>query len=147
MINAYTAADFRQADEIAMTHYGIPGAVLMENAGRGACEVLLKRYPEANDFLILCGPGNNGGDGFVIARHLALNGRRVFIITSAAPETYRSDAAVNCNSAFKLGLRIRTSSDMSDDEIKQAVCDSSVVIDALLGTGTTGAPRGEVLRL
>jgi Uncharacterized conserved protein len=81
MQNAYTAADFRQADETAMTRYGIPGVVLMENAGRGACEVLLKRYPEANDFLILCGPGNNGGDGFVIARHLALNGRRVFIIT------------------------------------------------------------------
>lgn len=147
MIHAYTAADFRQADEIAMTRYGIPGVVLMENTGRGACEVLLKRYPEANDFLILCGPGNNGGDGFVIARHLALNGRRVSIITSAAQETYRSDAAVNCNSASKLGLRIRTSSDMSDDEIKQVVCDSSVVIDALLGTGTTGTPRGEVLRL
>lgn len=147
MMNAYTAADFRKADEIAMTHYGIPGAVLMENAGRGACEEILRRYPEGNDFLILCGPGNNGGDGFVIARHLAVNGRRVAIVTSTVPNAYRADAAINLKSASKLGIRIAAASNMSDSEIEEAVSGSSIVIDALLGTGTTGAPRGEVLRL
>ena len=63
-------ADVRDLDRRAVEEYGLPGVVLMENAGRGAAEVLAGLNPDKQSVVILCGPGNNGGDGFVIARHL-----------------------------------------------------------------------------
>jgi NAD(P)H-hydrate epimerase len=62
--------EVRELDRRAIEEYGIPGVVLMENAGRGAAELLMRLNPERKPVVILCGPGNNGGDGFVIARHL-----------------------------------------------------------------------------
>src|SRR5205823_3187916 len=65
-----TRAQVRELDRRAIHEYGVPGVVLMENAGRGAAELLVRLNPERQRVLILCGPGNNGGDGFVMARHL-----------------------------------------------------------------------------
>ncbi len=65
-----TRAQVRELDRRAMDEYGIPGIVLMENAGRGCAELLMRLNPEKKRTLILCGPGNNGGDGFVMARPL-----------------------------------------------------------------------------
>src|SRR5262249_43224950 len=64
----------RELDHRASREFGVPGIVLMENAGRGCAELLMRLNPEKKPVAILCGPGNNGGDGFVIARHLDNHG-------------------------------------------------------------------------
>ena len=136
----------READKTASDDLGIPGVVLMENAGRGAAEVMLRKYPEAKNFLILCGPGNNGGDGFVAARHLALAGRAPSIVAAIEVEEYKNDAAFAAVAAKKSG-GVSCSKYMTDSELRSLVNSSDVVVDALLGTGSSGAPRGEVRRL
>ena len=146
----YKSAIVREADRIVTEELGIPGIVLMENAGCGAAEVLLKKYPEAQNFLILCGPGNNGGDGFVAARHLAIAGRSSTIIATIAVDEYRNDAGIAAKAYAAMASpesRILYSKDLTDDELLSIVRSSDVVVDALLGTGSSGVPRGEVLRL
>src|SRR5471030_610388 len=77
-----TAAQMRDADRRTIEEVGLPGAVLMENAGAAVARVLRERYPEARRPLVLCGRGNNGGDGFVIARHLLDLSPSVFLLGS-----------------------------------------------------------------
>ena len=143
----YASHYVREADRIASDELGIPGFILMENAGRGAAEVLLQKYPDAKSFLILCGPGNNGGDGFVVARHLSLAGLTPTVIVTLEIEEYKKDAAFAAVSANKCGLGVLLSKHISDSEISALIESSDVVVDALLGTGSAGAPRGEVKRL
>ena len=146
----YDSSCVREADKIASNELGIPGVVLMENAGRGAAEVLLRKYPEAKIFLILCGPGNNGGDGFVAARHLALAERTPTVVTTIEIEEYKKaakDSAFAAMSTQKSGLDIVCSKNLTDSELSSLISSSDVVVDALLGTGAGGAPRGEIRRL
>src|SRR5437588_674451 len=86
-----TRAQVRELDRRAIEEYGVPGVVLMENAGRGAAEVLMRLNPVRKPILIYCGPGNNGGDGFVIARHLDIHGWPVWLVRHAT--AWRGDAA------------------------------------------------------
>jgi NAD(P)H-hydrate epimerase len=72
-------AEVRELDSRASSEFGVPSIVLMENAGRGAAELLMRLNPNHEPVTVLCGPGNNGGDGFVIARHLDNHGRPVHI--------------------------------------------------------------------
>ncbi len=69
-----TRDEVRELDRRAIDEFGVPGIVLMENAGRGCAELLMRLNPDKKPVVILCGPGNNGGDGFVIARHLDNHG-------------------------------------------------------------------------
>src|SRR5881296_3138168 len=88
-----TRAAVRELDRRAIEELGVPGVVLMENAGRGAAEVMLAlgvRGPVA----VCCGKGNNGGDGFVIARHLDNHGVDVRVLLFCPPEDLTGDAAV-----------------------------------------------------
>lgn len=86
--------EVRELDRRAIHEYGVPGVVLMENAGRGAAELLMRLNPDRKLVVIMCGPGNNGGDGFVIARHLEIKGYPVSVWLFApgddAPPGYRS---------------------------------------------------------
>src|SRR5947207_10947683 len=92
-----TRAQVREIDRRAIEEFGIPGIVLMENAGRGAAERILAEFggARAGMHLILCGGGNNGGDGFVIARHLSNAGVDVQILLAADPARLPADAATN----------------------------------------------------
>ncbi len=85
----------RELDRRAIDGFGVPGLVLMENAGRGCAELLVRLNPERRPTVVLCGPGNNGGDGFVIARHLDNHGWPVCVIFVADRVPTRGDAAVN----------------------------------------------------
>jgi NAD(P)H-hydrate epimerase len=142
----YGSEAVRIADKKAAEELGVPGEVLMENAGRAAAEIIAARYPGAGQFLVLCGPGNNGGDGFVAARHLDIMGRRAEIISVRAVSEYAGEARFAAIAAERCGLKISRSRDMSDAEISDALA-VSVVVDALLGVGASGEPRGEVKRL
>src|SRR3954469_20645072 len=99
-----TRAQLRELDRRAIEEYGVPGVVLMENAGRGAAEVLMRLNPERGEVVVLCGKGNNGGDGFVIARHLDLQGWPVSVGFEGDPDALTGDAAINYHILKKAGL-------------------------------------------
>jgi NAD(P)H-hydrate epimerase len=91
----------RELDRRAIEEFGVPGIVLMENAGRGCAELLMRLNPERLPTVILCGPGNNGGDGFVIARHLDNVKWPVFAWVAGARDRIAGDALVNYLAADK----------------------------------------------
>lgn len=131
---AYRGNTVRRMDALCIEQLGIPARQLMELAGRGAAEAVARRWP-TGEIAVLCGPGNNGGDGFVIARWLALWGRAVRLWSPRTPD---SDAA-RANRALceRMGLPMLG--------LDAAVAGAAVLIDALLGTGQRAAPQGAAL--
>jgi len=142
---ALTREQVRTLDRIAIEEYGIPGAVLMENAGAGAARLLLERAaaPAAElRVAILAGPGNNGGDGYVMARHLANAGCAVELYSTATREGLDGDAALNRRIVDRMGLVVRevlTAHQLADS--RPAWRRAHVLVDALLGTGFQGQVR------
>lgn len=129
-----TAQAMRRLDSRAI-EAGMPGAVLMENAGRAVYQELIRRHPlGGRPYHIYCGTGNNGGDGFVVARLLRLAGADVAVTIAGDPARIAGDARLHHALMAATGV---------------AVCDShagdAILVDALLGTGAVGAPRGAVL--
>ncbi|WP_198470924.1 NAD(P)H-hydrate dehydratase [Acetomicrobium sp. S15 = DSM 107314] len=147
MIGLYSAEAARACDEQAASLLGFSGAVMMENAGRNATDALLEEFPGIDEVCIFAGPGNNGGDGFVIARHLLVRGIRSTVILAFPEERSKGDAALNLAIARRCGIPILSSREMSDEAISEIVSRSDLVVDALLGTGSSGPPRGEIGRL
>ncbi len=88
-----TAAEMREIDRITTEKYGVPSPTLMENAGTGVAQFILERYPQAGRITVVCGKGNNGGDGFVVARKLHDAGRVVELILLGSAEELKGDAA------------------------------------------------------
>lgn len=138
-----SAAQAREFDRRALAEYGLTGPVLMENAGRGTVEILLRRGL-VGPFVLCCGGGNNGGDGYVIARHLAGRGFAVRILAATAPARLSGDAALNAGICTAMGLPLEA----LPPDLPAAVAwfaerltGAGVAIDALLGTGAIGPPR------
>ena len=88
-----TAAEMRQTDQVTSERFGVPSLTLMENAGTAVAEFVLSRYPSAKQIGVICGKGNNGGDGFVAARKLWEAGKVVHLLLLADPSDLRGDAA------------------------------------------------------
>lgn len=148
----------RRVDAIAMERYGISGLVLMENAGRGAVEALLavgsgpeERAPRLTGesagqgspaVAVLCGKGNNAGDGFVIARHLEIRGVGVRVMLLAPPSELAGDALANYAILQRCGVSIV---DVSRGDAAALLDEHAVgarwLVDAVLGTGATSEPR------
>lgn len=130
----------RRIDEAARERFGIPALVLMENAGSAvAAEVLGRR--RAGAVVVICGKGNNGGDGFVCARHLLSAGiiPRVFLLSGF--RGVKNEAAVNLRALRRLGCPV-TPLITGVVPLKKALRISGLVVDALLGTGGRGAVTG-----
>jgi NAD(P)H-hydrate epimerase len=152
-----TAADIRALDLEAITELGIPGAVLMEAAGRGAAEHIAGALEERRIALrdlrvgILCGAGNNGGDGYVIARYLSCRGALVRVY-QCAPRSKEpapgDDAAQNLAILRRLGgvPVIECTSEARLEEHRAELASEEVLVDALLGTGTTRNVSGAIAR-
>ncbi len=115
----------------------MPGLVLMENAGRGVADRLCQ-LGIAGPVAICCGAGNNGGDGFVVARHLDLRGHRVSVLLFADPARLTADAAVNYRIIETGGLPIRR---VEPANLDKELAGAAWIVDALLGTGARGEPR------
>jgi NAD(P)H-hydrate epimerase len=131
----------RQVDQRAIHDYGMSGLVMMENAGRG-CADLLEQIGIAGPVVICCGKGNNAGDGFVIARHLELRGYSVKVLLWFPPESLRGDAAHNCQILQRAETPLLVCPDNADREwLPTAVAGADWIVDAILGTGSTGVPR------
>src|SRR5277367_1318674 len=88
-----TANEMREIDRTTTQRFGVPSLILMENAGTAVAEFVVSRYPSADRIGVICGKGNNGGDGFVAARKLKAAGREVRIVLLAEPAELRGDAA------------------------------------------------------
>jgi NAD(P)H-hydrate epimerase len=132
----------RAIDRRAIEEFSVPGVVLMENAGRGAAEVL-RSLGISGRVVICCGKGNNGGDGFVIARHLDNYQVPVRVLLYGRPEDLAGDAAVNYQIIAKTGLPLVTypGQPLDDKELRSELAGADWVVDALFGTGLTGPVR------
>mgnify|MGYP000545342748 CR=1 FL=1 len=102
----FTAEQMRFLDRISIEKIGIPGVVLMENAGRSVAELISKKYSSDQKVYIFCGPGNNGGDGFVVARHLFNKGYKVKVFLGCPQEKVRGDAAINLKIDSNMGIAV-----------------------------------------
>lgn len=133
-----TSREMRAIDRATIEDIGIPGAVLMENAGREVVRAVRRKFPriEAERIVVLAGKGNNGGDGLVAARHLFNLGAAPEVLLLAAKDEVKGDAALNLSIVLKLGIPVTEV--RSAGEWKRARVDvfhATVVIDALFGTG------------
>jgi len=135
----YTPAQVRELDRRAIEHEGIPGRVLMARAGRSAWQALQRRWPQPGRLLVLCGGGNNGGDGFVIARRAAEAGWSVDLWTMTDPSRLEGDARRAADAALAKMAPI--------DDPQQALNGADVVVDALLGTGLDRPVTGHLATL
>jgi NAD(P)H-hydrate epimerase len=143
-MRSLTRSEVREIDRAAIEDYGVPGVVLMENAGAGTAQ-LLESLGISGLVAIACGKGNNGGDGFVIARHLDAAGHVVRILLACRPDEVRGDAAVNLAIAQRSGLSIVCLADADQLAWQQALDGSAWIVDALLGTGASGPASGAVV--
>jgi NAD(P)H-hydrate epimerase len=131
----------REVDRRAIEEFGVPGVVLMENAGRGSAE-LLRALGVHGRVAICCGKGNNGGDGFVIARHLDNWKVPVRLLLFARPEELTGDAAINFQIARKAGLPLALHAGQPETgAVERDLAGNEWVVDALFGTGLSGPLR------
>ena len=129
-----TSAEMREIDRISSERFSVPTLTLMENAGSAVAEFARRSYPLTNLFGVVCGKGNNGGDGLVAARKLHAANKQLRVLLLADPAELRGDAAANYE---RLPIKpvIANSSAALNSEAAQAVFSSPVVIDAILGSG------------
>jgi len=140
-----SSEEMRSLDREAIDGWGLPGAVLMENAGRGVADLIEESFDALcpGPVLIVAGKGNNGGDGFVVARHLQNRGWEVSLLLLADPEVVSGDARLYLDLARRGGVDLHT---VIDDDGLLAVLDilpaPALIVDAVLGTGFTGSVTG-----
>ena len=141
-----TRDEIRAFDRYAIEALGVPGVVLMENAGRQIADVARAMLAERAKprVVILAGPGNNGGDGFVVARHLAMAGIRAEVALLAPREKIVGDADTNLRVLEAVGPSVRVLAGAARamlGELRPMLAEADLVVDGLLGTGTRGEIR------
>ena len=136
-----TAAEMREIDRVTSERFGIPSLTLMENAGSAVASFILSEYPKAERVGVICGKGNNGGDGFVVARKLVEAGRAVRVLLLCDPAELRGDAASMFQNMLKslhplnvAPLIVRDASGLDSLDVAE-IFSADVIVDAMLGTG------------
>ena len=136
-----SAAEMREIDRATSERFGVPSLTLMENAGAAVARFILSDYPQAERVGILCGKGNNGGDGFVVARKLVEAGRAVRVLLLCDPEALRGDAAAMFQNMLQklqprkiAPLTVCEASELDSPDAAEIFA-ADVIVDAILGTG------------
>jgi ADP-dependent NAD(P)H-hydrate dehydratase / NAD(P)H-hydrate epimerase len=144
-----TAAQMQSVDRLTTERYGVPSLTLMENAGRSVVKFLHQRFSplEGQDIVILCGKGNNGGDGMVVARMLRELGIEPRVLLLGDPERLSGDADTNYKRLTQSGLPATVANHNSWQEIKGKLSNASLVIDAIVGTGLSKPLGGFLLEV
>jgi NAD(P)H-hydrate epimerase len=143
-----SAESMREVDRKAIDEFGIPSLVLMENAALGLADAIAETYPQARGVAIFCGPGNNGGDGLALARHLAVRGYHLELCLVAGGREVAGDAAVQLNICQNQGLSIRDvgPKDSLHNPV-EAARELDLVVDALFGVGLSRPLDGQYAEL
>ena len=147
-----TRDEVRAIDAWAINTLGIPGVVLMENAGRSCAELIKDKLRGKAEpkVCIFCGTGNNGGDGYVIARHLLNSGFDVTVVVCGDCGKIKGDAKINLEILERMGRPIE-SLNLSEGSVRDQVdafCSGAdMLVDGLFGTGLSGQLRGEYVEL
>jgi len=131
----YRAEQVRELDRTAIEEHGIPGAELMERAGRAAYRLLRQGWPDARVISIVCGIGNNGGDGYVVARHAQTDGLEVRVLQLGDPQQLRGDALTMATRFREAGGTVAPFQGLPEA--------TELIVDAVLGTGLERAVAGE----
>lgn len=133
-----TRSQVREIDRRAIEAYHIPGVVLMENAARAAADVVCQMLPNdcGGEVLILCGGGNNGGDGLALARHIHNRGAEVRIALTVDPKRYEGDALINWRIISMMNLPVKSA---TPELIRNT--SALLLVDAIFGTGLAQSPR------
>jgi len=143
--------EIREIDRKAIEEYEIPGIILMENAGRNVAEEVFKMLAgtEKARVAIFCGKGNNGGDGFVIARHLYNRGVDVSVYSTTEVSRVLSDgdAPTNLKILLNMNIEIKELREEHIGKIGKVLNDYSVIVDAIFGTGLSGEVREPIRTL
>lgn len=147
---AFTYHEIREAEKAIIEKEGIPSLVLMENAGKNAYEVITALYPDLKNesVIIICGKGNNAGDGFVIARHFVINSIPVNLYNFSAPGELKGDALVNFEILQKLSSGFCKICNITEDNFDtfakslKRIKGNGIIIDSLLGSGVKGKVTG-----
>jgi NAD(P)H-hydrate epimerase len=144
-----TSAQMQRIDRLSTARYGVPSLTLMENAGRGVVEFLEERFAplEQQRIAILCGRGNNGGDGLVVARMLRDRGLKPRVLLFADPRKVQGDAAVNLERLAISGMPEVIESPEAWQGIKPSLKGTTLLVDALLGTGLSKPLEGLLLEV
>jgi ADP-dependent NAD(P)H-hydrate dehydratase / NAD(P)H-hydrate epimerase len=151
-MKALTAAEMREVDRLTIERHGVSGLQLMETAGTLAANAFAKLIRDAGlkapkDICVLCGKGNNGGDGFVVARHLRAGLGNVFVMLFAREEELKGDAATNFSRWREIGGEVVFVVDEAEwEQIAARVLSSDVIVDAMFGTGFRGVASGAIGR-
>jgi NAD(P)H-hydrate epimerase len=140
VIPALTADEMRRADRRTIEEVGLPGVVLMENAGAAVARVVRERFPRARRVAVLCGRGNNGGDGLVVARRL---GARAEALVLGAEDGVGGDAKVHLLACRRSGGRVTVLADAGAwASVLPRLAEADLIVDAVVGTGLRSAPSG-----
>lgn len=145
-----TSAQMRALDRKAIEDLGIIGPVLMENAGLEIVRAITERFPDiaAEKVVIVAGKGNNGGDGFVVARHLFNRGCRPEVILLARQDDVKGDAGLNLSMIDRMGISIREAQTQELWEERASLLkEATLLVDAIFGTGLTKPARGFYARV
>ena len=149
-MKSLTRREVRSIDRIAIEELGVAGVVLMENAGRGAADAIenfLAGRPGPRDdckVAVVAGGGNNGGDGFVVARHLGIRACQVAVFLTSPEAKIHGDAGVNLPILRKLGCDVRQILPEALAGLGQSLREFDLIVDAVGGTGLEGPLRREV---
>ncbi len=142
-MRAITSKEAKELDLWAIEKLGIPRAALMENAGRETAETVLSETGEGSSIVLVGGPGNNGGDGFVAARYLKSAGHNISAFLLGKSQNVKGEAKVNLDIAKNLGVKIIEITEEKDlKHLKQALSKAQIVIDAIFGTGLSRSIQG-----
>lgn len=136
-----TAEEMREIDRKTIEEIGIPSIVLMENAGSQVAREMMQFIFKPAKIVILSGHGNNGGDGFVTARHLGNHGYDVQTWLIGSPEKFTPETTIHFNALIQSGYKVNIFSQDNELELKESLIKADIIVDALLGTGATGGLR------
>ena len=139
-----TAAEMRELDRRAIQDLGIPSLVLMENAGRTAYQILRREFRDlTGEVAVMAGRGNNGGDGFVVARYLASVGIPVVVFLFGQRDQVSGDGKVNLDILAQMGVEvIEVLTEEGLNPVTHRLAKAGLIVDALLGTGLNSPVRG-----
>src|SRR3954469_11827786 len=133
-----TAAEMRQIDQATSQRFGVPSTTLMENAGAAVAEFVLAHWPGVREttrkIAVVCGKGNNGGDGLVAARRLSQAGKQVVVLLLAKPTELKGDAAEMLGQCPVEPVVVTSESELHE-AVDDRFLDCDLIVDALLGTG------------